>query len=131
MRRSLLLSTLAILPVLAACGGGGGGGGDKSSSGSSGGGSSAVASACPKGAVVIHMKDIKFAPDTATAKVGQKVCWINDDDVQHDAEAQSGADFKSDLFGKGKTFTATVSKAGTVQYVCTVHPAMTGTLNVS
>jgi plastocyanin len=128
MRRYLLLSSLALLPLLAACGGGGGGGGDEGAKG--GGETNAVASSCPDGAVVIHMKNIKFDPDTATVKVGQKVCWINDDDVEHDADAQEGADFKSELYGKGKTFTATVSKAGTVQYVCTVHPTMTGTLEV-
>jgi plastocyanin len=116
-RRLLPLALVAALGV-AACGGGG------SKKGA------AASSPCPSGAVVIHMKDIKFAPESASAKVGQKVCWVNDDTVQHDAQAQSGADFKSELFGKGKTFTATVSKAGTVEYVCTVHPGMRGTLDV-
>ena len=75
------------------------------------------------------MHNIAFNPKTAKAKVGEKVCWVNDDDVQHDAQAQNGA-FKSDLFGKGQTFTTTVKKAGTISYVCTVHPAMTATLDV-
>jgi plastocyanin len=115
--RLLPLLLVASLGV-AACGGGG------SKKGA------AASSACPSGAVVIHMKDIKFAPETATVKTGQKVCWVNDDTVQHDAQAESGADFKSELFGKGQTFTATVSKAGTVHYVCSVHPGMHGTLDV-
>jgi plastocyanin len=119
-----LASAAALLATftLAACGGGGGG--------SSTTRSPASASACPSGAVQIAMKDISFQPETATAKVGQKVCWTNQDDVDHDAVAKSGADFKSELFGKGKTFTATVAKAGIVSYVCTVHPAMTATLDV-
>jgi plastocyanin len=125
MRRIGLTLAVALAGTLAACGGGGGG-----SSSSSGGGGAAVASSCPSGAVMIHMKDIKFDPAAATAKVGQKVCWMNEDDVQHDAVAKSGADFKSPLFGKGQAYTATVSKAGTVSYVCTVHPAMTATLDV-
>ena len=34
------------------------------------------------------------------------------------------------LFGKGETFTTTVTKAGDISYVCTVHPNMTATLKV-
>ena len=114
-----------VLPVaLAACGGGGSGSG-----GGGGGGGGQSASACPKGAVTIHMKDIQFSPKTATAKVGQKVCWVNEDDVQHDAVADDGQ-FKSQLFGQGQMFTTKLTKAGTISYVCTVHPGMTGTLDV-
>jgi plastocyanin len=79
--------------------------------------------------VMIHMRDIRFDPEKATAKVGQKVCWMNEDDVQHDAVANSGQ-FKSSLFGKGETFTTTVKKAGDISYVCTIHPNMTATLVV-
>jgi plastocyanin len=75
------------------------------------------------------MRNIQFVPQTASAKVGDKVCWTNDDDVQHDAQADNGA-FKSALFGKGQTFTTTVTKAGSIAYVCTVHPNMTATLKV-
>jgi plastocyanin len=125
MRLAAVLAVLLSLG-LAACGGsssGGGGGGGSSSEGA------ASKSPCAKGAVVIHMRNIQFAPQTATAKVGDKVCWVNDDDVQHDAQAANGA-FKSPLFGKGETFTTTVSKAGSISYVCTVHPNMTATLKV-
>jgi plastocyanin len=121
MRRHAVLLVLAALPlVAAACGGGSGAGGSGST----------TASSCAKGAVVIHMQNIQFAPEKARAKVGQKVCWINEDDVQHDAAADGGQ-FKSPLFGKGETFTTTVKKAGSISYVCTVHPGMTGTLDVS
>jgi plastocyanin len=122
MRPTPVLLLLLVPLLIAACGGGGGGN-------SGGGGGSQTASACPKSAVVIHMHNIKFSPDTATAKAGQKVCWVNDDDVQHDAVADNG-EFKSKLFGNGQTFTTTVSKPGSISYVCTVHPGMTGTLKV-
>jgi plastocyanin len=121
MRLSAVLLA-ALLPLaLAACGNGSGSG--------SGGSSDTTASTCPKGAVVIHMRDIRFQPEKATAKAGQKVCWTNDDDVQHDAVADNGQ-FKSSLFGKGETFTTTAEKAGSISYVCTVHPGMTATLVV-
>ena len=117
----LLAVTAFCALALAACGGDDEGGG----------GEAATASACPDGAVVIAMKDIKFVPEDAKAKVGQEICWPNEDEIQHNAVAEEGADFKSDLYGKGETFTATVDQPGTVKYVCTIHPGMDGTIEVT
>jgi plastocyanin len=115
---TLLVACLAL--VLAGCGGGNDNGGSGSSSGSSSGNT-----------VTIDMKNIKFAPEDVTVKVGQTVKWVNQDTVDHDVSAKSGADFKSDLFGNGKSFEWKADKAGTVSYVCTVHPGMVGTLKVT
>jgi plastocyanin len=115
------LALLAGAASLAACGGGGTGGSAEGA---------ASSSPCAKGAVVVHMRNIRFAPGTATVKAGRPVCWVNDDDVQHDAQAQDGQ-FTSVLFGKGETFTTTPKAAGKVAYVCSVHPGMTGTLTVT
>ena len=112
------LALIIALVVLAGCGGD-----------SDGGGGSSASSSCPSDAVTIKMADIKFDPETATVKTGQQVCWVNEDDVQHDAVAENDA-FKSQLFNKGETFTATLDKPGTIKYVCTVHPGMTGELKV-
>ncbi len=89
------------------------------------------ANECPEGAVVIAMRDIKFVPDEATAKVGQMICWPNEDEIQHNAVAEEGADFKSELYGKGEVFASSVQDAGTVTYVCTIHPGMDGTIEVT
>ncbi len=117
--RRLLISLALIAAFAAACGGDDDGGEQSSSS-----------AACPSGSVEIKMVDIKFDPADATASVGQEICWVNEDTVDHNAVAESGASFKSELFGKGETFTASVDSPGTVQYVCTIHPGMTGTLTV-
>jgi plastocyanin len=114
-----LVPALVLVAALAACGG------------SKSGAKSAASSApCAKGAVVVHMSNIRFVPDKTTAKVGQTVCWVNDDDIQHDVIAD-GKQFQSALFGKGHTFTWKATKAGSVPYVCSVHPGMTGTLSVA
>ena len=112
------LALLVGLALLAGCGGDDDGGQPGSSA------------ACADDAVTIKMVDTKFDPEQATVKTGQKVCWVNEDSIQHDAVAESGASFKSELFNKGETFTATVDQPGTVKYVCTVHPGMTGELTV-
>jgi plastocyanin len=118
MRR--LLPLALVILGLAACGGDDGGGEETASS-----------EACPSGSVQIAMKDIKFDPKDATANVGQQVCWINEDTIDHNAVDEETGKFRSELFGKGKTFTTTVDEAGTIDYVCTIHPGMTGTLEVS
>jgi plastocyanin len=113
------IALLALPLALAACGG--------SSSGSE---QAASTAPCAKGAVVIHMADIKFAPGKAAAKVGQTVCWVNDDTAQHDAVADD-KQFHSALFAKGHTFSWKASGSGTVSYECSVHPGMTGEIDVS
>ena len=122
--RRLAIPVLLLALLVAACGGDDGGGGG-------GGEQSASSDACPSGAVVIKMVDIKFDPEDASADVGQQVCWVNEETIEHNAVAEQGADFKSELFGKGQTFTTTVDQPGTIEYVCTVHPGMTGTIDVT
>jgi len=73
----------------------------------------------------------QFDPKETTVKVGEKVTWTNEDDVDHNVVAREGADFSSDTFGKGKTFSYTPTKAGKIEYTCTLHPGMDGELTVT
>ena len=98
--------------------------------GSSSDSGSKAAPAPTGGAVAISMQNIQFSPKDQTVKVGQKVTWTNEDSVDHNVKADSGADFHSSEFGKGGTFSFTPTKAGTIKYECTLHPGMTGTLKV-
>jgi plastocyanin len=124
----ILLALCAVVALAAA-----GCGSSNSSSTSSGSSSSAStgAAASSGGGVAIKMQNIAFDPKAVTVKVGQKVTWTNDDSVDHNVTSQSGETIKSDNFGKGGTFSFTPKKAGTIKYVCTIHPGMTATLTVS
>ena len=133
MKRLLTLLTACAALVAAGCGGD-----DNESAGSnppaqgdtstqeSSGGSSASS-----GEVEIKMQNFQFAPKSATVKVGQKVKWVNEDTAEHDAVDKKTGQFKSELFPKGESYEFTAKKAGTISYVCTVHPGMTGTLTVT
>lgn len=81
--------------------------------------------------VAVSMKNIQFAPKSVTAKVGQTVKWTNDDSVDHNVTATSGATFKSSTFGQGASYSQKLTKAGTIKYVCTIHPGMVGTIIVT
>ena len=120
MRRIALLVCALVALGVAGCGGGGGGG--STSSGST----STPAASSSGGGVAIKMHNNAFDPKAVTVKVGQKITWTNDDSTDHNVTANSGADFKSDDFGKGGTFSFTPTKAGTITYECTLHPNMKG-----
>jgi plastocyanin len=85
--------------------------------------------AAPSGkTVTIDMKNIQFNPKTVTVKVGETVKWVNQDSVPHNV---SGGPLHSPTFGNGGSFTYKAAKAGKISYVCTIHPGMTATLNVT
>jgi plastocyanin len=81
--------------------------------------------------VKIDMKNFQFVPKAATVKVGQTVTWTNSDSAPHNAVDEKGGAFKSELFNKGETYEFTAKEAGTINYVCTIHPGMEGTLTVT
>ena len=116
--RRLLLPLLA-LPALAAAGCGS----------SDAAGDTAAAADCAQPCVV--MQDSEFAPRELTVRAGQTVTWTNSDPVVHDvANAREGAEPRSRLFGQGRTFRFTAREPGRIEYVCTIHPRMEGTLTV-
>ena len=122
MRRTALIFTALALAV-AGCGGD-----DNESTAPEKTAAPATQSGGSGDSVAITMKDIKFDPAEATAKVGQKVVWTNEDDAPHNVV---GGPITSETFGKGETFEYTPDKAGTIDYVCTIHPGMEGKLTVT
>jgi len=92
----------------------------------------ATTPAASEGATVeVSMKNSKFVPENITAKVGQKIHWINDDPYPHNVTATKGEDFQSDNIEGGGTYDYTVDKAGTIDYVCTIHSGQRGTIRVT
>ena len=78
----------------------------------------------------VGMKGLKFEPRDITVKAGTTVTWTNNEDIPHNVVAEEGANFESDTFGRDGTFEFKAAKAGTVRYVCTIHPGMEGTITV-
>ena len=85
------------------------------------------------GAGTVTMQNITFQPENVSVKSGDKVTWTNDESVGHDVTADDGS-FKSGEPGamkQGDTFSHAFDKAGSFAYKCTVHPNMTGTVEVT
>ena len=81
------------------------------------------------------MKDIQFDPEGHDRGEGRHVTWTNNESVPHDVTKEDGPgpDFSLRQPGnlkKGDTFKQTFTTAGKINYVCTIHPDMTGTVTV-
>jgi plastocyanin len=74
---------------------------------------------------------VTIVPHDAQVKVGQKVVWENNDSAPHNVTARQGADFKSETMNQNATYEYTPKQAGTIDYVCTIHPAQDGRLIVT
>ncbi|HZK52182.1 MAG TPA: plastocyanin/azurin family copper-binding protein [Actinomycetota bacterium] len=76
----------------------------------------------------VVIEDLAFEPETLTVEAGDTVTWTwNDGAVTHDV---SGDDFQSEVISEG-TFQHRFDESGTYDYVCTLHPNMTGTIEVN
>ena len=83
------------------------------------------------GADSITMKEYKFDPAELTVKPGATIKITNKDAIEHNFVDSKNGINSGDIKG-GATATVTApAKAGTYPYICTYHPAMTGTLVVS
>src|SRR4051794_18003860 len=82
----------------------------------------------------VSMKNIQFSPKALTVASGTTVKWTNDDSVNHDVTKTGGPGPKfasgSGNLAQGATYQQTLKTPGTIKYVCTVHPGMTGTITV-
>jgi plastocyanin len=124
-KRLLIVAATCLTLVAAGCGGGG----------SSTSSSPAPASSTPaSGGAKVEMKNIQFNPKSLTVSKGTTVTWTNEDSVNHDVAKTSGPgpNFASGNgnIGSGGTYKVTFNTAGTIQYRCTIHPGMDGTIVV-
>jgi LPXTG-motif cell wall-anchored protein len=82
-----------------------------------------VAKAAASGSVTIT--DFEFSPSTITVNEGDTVTWTNQGPTPHTATAEDGS-FDTGNLNKGQSGSATFTAAGTISYICTPHPFMTG-----
>ena len=77
-----------------------------------------------------------YMPHTININTGNKVSWINTDVEVHtvtsgfENSTDKGKQFDSGLLKTNQTFEHTFNKAGVYNYFCTIHPTMTGVVNV-
>ena len=147
MRKALLVLT-AITVLLPACGGDDDGGstaatgetaaetgatGATSETGATGGASADCPDLTGEGDFfTVTIADFTFDPNCFTASASQGITVVNEDDVGH-TFTMVGTDINVPIAG-GDTFNGEpISGAvepGTYEFVCTIHPQMTGEVTV-
>lgn len=86
----------------------------------------------PPAATVISIAGYSFAPNPLTIPVGTTVTVVNHDSVTHTWTASSPAGaFDSGPIAPDGSYSFTFHTAGTYDYMCTIHPYMTGELTVT
>lgn len=78
----------------------------------------------------VNITDFKFNPATLTVPVGTTVTWTNQDEEPHTIAAKDGS-FHSPGMDTHGTYSFTFATPGSYDYICGIHPFMTGTVVVT
>ncbi|MEP6494100.1 MAG: cupredoxin domain-containing protein [bacterium] len=78
----------------------------------------------------IGVDNFNFTPPILTVKAGTKVEWINNDDVPHLIVNVQNKFKQSPVLDTDQRYATTLTKPGTYNYFCSLHPKMQGTIIV-
>ena len=75
----------------------------------------------------VSIGEFFFNPTPINISVGDSVRWTNNGTVDH----TTTGNWDSENLSPGSTFTQTFDSPGTSDYICTIHPLMSGTVKVN
>jgi plastocyanin len=78
-------------------------------------------------APAVTIESFSFKPQVLTIKAGTTVVWTNKDTAAHNIKS---SEFSSPSLKTGETYEFKFEKAGTYEYICGIHPKMTGKIIV-
>jgi plastocyanin len=79
---------------------------------------------------VVSIADFKFGPETVVVNKGQTITWHNSDASPHQVTITGAKAQRSPIALKGQTTQLTLADAGIYDYICGLHPAMKGKIEV-
>ena len=85
--------------------------------------------AAPPPAVEIKIEKFAYGPKDITVSPGTKIVWTNHDETPHTVTS-SDKSFASQGLDTDDKFEHTFATEGDFNYICTVHPYMTGAVHV-
>ena len=77
----------------------------------------------------VFIESSGFEPANLNIPAGTTVTWTNHDGMAHTV-FNSDKVFISEMLDTGEKYSFVFHKAGTYPYHCSIHPKMTGTINV-
>ena len=88
-----------------------------------------AAAAPPAPTVDLNIAKFAFAPKEISIAPGTKIIWTNRDETPHTVTSNDKS-FASKGLDTDDKFEHTFASEGDFQYICTVHPFMTGAVHV-
>lgn len=88
-------------------------------------------SAQSAGGTAVTIVDFSFEPAQLAVTVGDTVAWTNEDSADHTVTSDGSGPLGSGDLDQGGTYEHTFRQPGTYEYICTIHPTMAGTVEVS
>ncbi len=85
--------------------------------------------AAPGNTVQVNIAKFAYGPKDITVTPGTTVVWTNQDETPHTVTSDNKT-FASKGMDTGDTFQHTFATEGDFNYICTVHPFMTGVVHV-
>ena len=79
---------------------------------------------------LLEIRGMAFLPAELAVTRGDTLVWSNRDIVPHTASASGTPGWDTGILGQAASGRVVVRSAGTVHYVCRLHPTMRGTLVV-
>lgn len=77
----------------------------------------------------VTINGFAFNPAVLEVSPGEAVSWVNDDGAPHSIAVKNGA--LSDTITPGSTYSAKFDELGSYDYLCSIHPYMTGKILVT
>ena len=81
-------------------------------------------------AAVVSIDSFKFGPAKLTVDKNMPVMWTNGDDSPHQVTVTTGAVTRSAVLARGARHTQSFTTPGVYDYMCGLHPAMKGQIEV-
>jgi plastocyanin len=78
----------------------------------------------------VNISGFSFGPGVVKVTAGQPVTWTNTDDSPHQVSI-AGKPLRTAVLLKGQSASLTFDEAGTFGYICGLHPAMKGSVEVT
>jgi plastocyanin len=77
----------------------------------------------------VSIASFKFAPDSVSAAPNTPITWTNKDGAPHQVVI-AAKNLKTAVLNNGQSGQLRIAEAGTYNYVCGIHPSMTGKIVV-
>lgn len=93
-------------------------------------GGTGSAAPAPVTGTTVDIKNFAFSPANLTVRVGTTVTWTNRDSDAHTVVSSNGP-LRSPTLDTGDSYRYTFTKVGTYAYLCSIHPFMLGSVEVT